>query len=97
MTMQKVANFMANAKTIWGVVLLFISVAVWAADGRYLQIADGGKIAAQIKLDSLQQGIEELTVQKSFEIDQRKKDMLEALINIKKSKMDALVKSRAIE
>jgi hypothetical protein len=96
MNLEKTAKALGDWRTIWLGVLMLISIAAWAGDSRWLQIADGGKIVVQVELSSMQRSVEELEVQKVYETDPQKIKMIEALINIKKSKMDALIKKHSL-
>ena len=87
---QKVASFFGDFKTIWIGFALIIAGAAWAGDQRWLTLAEADTITLKIEINTLQQRIEELNIQKSFEDDQKKKDMLQALIDNKESRIQTL-------
>ncbi len=94
---KKVSGFFGDFKTIWLGVVLMITGVAWAGDTRWMQVSDAGRIIVQIELSTMQQRIEELEIQKIYEEDTKKIKMLDALINIKKSKMDTLLKDHNLK
>jgi len=83
------------AKSIWAVYVILAALCVgivWAGDSRYVQLADGGKITLQIKVDSLQEDIDDLSQELKYEQDARQVIKLERTIDYKKNKVDALIK-----
>lgn len=93
---EKTAKFFSDFKSIWGGIFLLLAGLAFASDyrndNRYMKIAAGDKIVQRVEISALQQRVEELEIQKSFEKDPQKIKMLDALINIKKSKMELLRK-----
>ncbi|MCK5601802.1 hypothetical protein KAR91_08040 [Candidatus Pacearchaeota archaeon] len=94
----KVAGFFGDFKTIWVGVALLIAGAAWAGDTRWMQKADGAMIAVQIKLDALEDDIGELIIDKSLNVGSPKAvERIDAMIEYKENKRDALVKKHSIK
>jgi len=96
MSMEKAAKTMGDWRTIWVGVLAIVSVPAWAGETRGRLKPGGEKIVIQGQLSSMQDRIEELEIQKAYETDPQKVRMLEALINIKKSKMEKIVQDHSL-
>lgn len=96
MNLEKTAKLLGDFRTIWLGILVFISLAAWAGDTRWMKVSDGGKITVQIKLDALNESIEEMSLEKRFEKDPEKLKRLDAMIEYKEKKRDALIKKYSI-
>ena len=94
---KKVAGFMGDFRTIWLGGLMLVAGAAWAGDLRWMTVADASKIAVQVEISSLQQKVEELEIQKVYESDPQKLKMMDALINITKSKIDTKIKINSVK
>jgi len=93
---KTLSGFFGDFKTIWFGVVLMVTGAAWAGDTRWLTLADASIIVVQIELTNMQQRVEELEIEKIYVDDPKKLKMIDALINIKKSKMDALIKKHSL-
>ena len=92
MDLTKAAKTMGDWRTIWVSLLALFAAAAWAGDTRWMTVADAEKIPIQIKLDALSEAVEEMTLEKRFETDPNKLKKLNAYIEYKKEKMEALIK-----
>jgi len=95
MNRDKLVKLASDFRTIaLGVAVLFSSIA-WGAkaylDTEYMQLADAGMIPVQIKLDALNETIEDLIQEKRYEQDPKKVEKLDRTIEYKKNKVDVLI------
>lgn len=96
MNLEKTAKVMGDFRTVWLGVLLFISLAAWAGDTRWITVAEAEKIPVQIKLDQLTEDVEELTLEKRFETNPDRIKKLDAYIEYKEKKIETLIKKYSI-
>ena len=92
MNLESTAKIAGDWRTIWLSILALFSVAAWAGDTRWITVAEADKIPIQIKLDQLTEDVEELTLEKRFETDPKRKEKLDAYIEYKEKKIESLIK-----
>jgi len=92
MSLEKTAKAMGDWRTIWVGILALISVAAWAGDTRWMLKTGGAAIATKIQVELLLDQIAELELQKVYVDDPQKLKMLQALINIKTTKINSIKK-----
>jgi len=90
MSLEKTAKFAGDFRTIWLGVAMLLAGAAWAGDLRWMQIAEAGGMATKIELTALQNRLEELIVQKNYAKTAEQKQVMQALIELKRSQIDAL-------
>lgn len=95
--MNRVVSFFADVKIIWLGLAIFVSVAAWAGDTRYMLKEDGDKIVMQIKLANMEASADDMEVQRSLMKDEEKAKMLDAIIKIKRSRIDNMIKKYSIK
>jgi hypothetical protein len=90
MNAEKIAKVIGDYRSIWLGILTLLAAAAWAGDQRWALKEDNERMINVIEMRQLSQRNEELEIQKSYETDQQRIRMLEAVININNNKIEAI-------
>lgn len=91
MNLEQIAQVFKDARAIWAGLLGLLAVAAWAGDQRWMPKEDSERMVSVIEIRQRSQRIDELEIQKTYEDDPRRVQMLDAMININRNKIQTII------
>lgn len=94
--MDKIAQFFKDARAIWIGLLSVLAAAAWAGDQRWALKEDSSRMVSVIEMRQLSQRNDELEIQKAYEPDEQRVQMIDAIININKNKIQTIINEKQL-
>jgi len=94
--LDKIAQFLKDARAIWLGLLSIIAAAAWAGDQRWMPKEDSDKLISVIEIRQLSQRNDELEIQKAYAADPQQIQMMDAIININNNKIQTIINEKQI-